>query len=973
MDQLGIDVVVTLLDPDGEPRIQLDKLTGKTEPEEVLWLAETAGTHRLEIAALADDAVAGRYAVELESRRPATRRDRDRVRAELLMADGDRLRRQGDGDSRRLAVERFREAIELWRQLEDPARLSRGYYRLGQTLGDPDQAIVAFERVLEHLEHAPNPWREAATLHWLGHLHFRQGDLDGAVELYRRALPSRRGAGDSRGEALTHNNLGLTYQILGEIPESLEHYQLALEIYRDRGDASDEAQTLHNLGKSYLLTGLAREALDNLTRALAIRERLGSPADQASTLTAIGHARAASGDPEGALAAHRRALDLSRRAGQRRLQAIVLSNMAWAQRRLQHSRAARELFEEALAIFRDLGDRHNEANTLYNIGLVLDDSGSSRQAIRHFHQALAFYEATQNRHNQVAILHHLALAEIRLGELDPARAHLETALAEIERLRTKPRSHSLRYSYFATQQSHYETYVDLLMELHRRQPGAGHDAAALTASERARARSQLDALTESNADLKRGADPELRQRERGLEHDIETLELRRTRLLELETAQSEAELAAIDQQLRELLIEHGRVQGLIRLASPQYAALTQPRPLAATEIQRRVVDRDTLLLEYSLGEQRSYLWAVTPRAIESFELPARAEIEPAAERAYKLLSSSHLTAARLPTELALQELGQLLLRPVAGLIAGKRLLIVADGALQYIPFAALPTPASSGEAADGSPSPYYPRPPLVESHEVVSMPSASTLAVLRDQLGRRRSDPRVAVLADPVFDAEDPRLRGDPPAAPSASAARGAARPEPRRYERLIFSRQEADDILALVPPEASFAAIGFEANRDTVLGGHLAPFRYLHFATHGELNTAHPELSRLVLSQLDAEGRAREGFVFAHEIYNLELAADLVVLSACQTALGTEIRGEGLLGLTQGFMYAGATSVIVSLWSVDDQATAELMARFYRHLLVEGLRPAAALRAAQRSIRAERRWMAPYFWAGFILQGEWR
>ncbi len=253
------------------------------------------------------------------------------------------------------------------------------------------------------------------------------------------------------------------------------------------------------------------------------------------------------------------------------------------------------------------------------------------------------------------------------------------------------------------------------------------------------------------------------------------------------------------------------------------------------------------------------------------------------------------------------------------------------------------------------------------------MPSASTLAVLRDQISARRGPSHtLAVFADPVFELEDPRFRQEGSPAPP-SPGRGPAGPAPRRYDRLIYSAGEAEDILALVPAESAFAAIGFEANRDAVMSGGLADYRLLHFATHGVLNTERPGLSRLVLSQLDREGKERDGFVFAHEIYNLELAADLVVLSACETALGAEIRGEGLLGLTQGFMYAGAASVLVSLWNVDDQATAELMARFYRELLVEGLLPAAALRAAQVAISRDDRWRAPYFWAGFVLQGEWR
>jgi CHAT domain-containing protein len=255
------------------------------------------------------------------------------------------------------------------------------------------------------------------------------------------------------------------------------------------------------------------------------------------------------------------------------------------------------------------------------------------------------------------------------------------------------------------------------------------------------------------------------------------------------------------------------------------------------------------------------------------------------------------------------------------------------------------------------------------------MPSASMLAALRDQLeGRPPAEGLLAVLADPVFELDDPRVRGLPSSTASGTRVRGRLKPAPRHFERLAFSRFEADRILALVPPAESFKATGFDADRTVVISGRLSGYRLLHFATHGELNTEYPELSRLVLSRVDAQGEPRaDDSIFAHEIYDLDLPADLVVLSACETALGAEIRGEGLLGLTQGFFYAGAARVLVSLWKVDDEATAELMAHFYESLLARGQQPARALREAQAAIRGQKRWRAPYYWAGFVLFGEWR
>ncbi|HEY7912881.1 MAG TPA: CHAT domain-containing protein, partial [Blastocatellia bacterium] len=319
------------------------------------------------------------------------------------------------------------------------------------------------------------------------------------------------------------------------------------------------------------------------------------------------------------------------------------------------------------------------------------------------------------------------------------------------------------------------------------------------------------------------------------------------------------------------------------------------------------------------------------------------------------------------------------LAPVAQQLGNKRLVIVADGALQYVPFAMLPDPTLGKNQ------------PLIVSHEVVSLPSASALAIQRAELQGRKPAPKMlAVIADPVFDRTDARLTR--PATETDDKGQALTLNDARSIEhlaeksddkagttrrmvipRLPFTRQEASRLLALTPKDSSFGAIDFQANRKTVLKGELSQYRYVHFATHGLLDSERPGLSSLVLSMVDEKGQQQDGFLRANDIYNLKLPAELVVLSACQTGLGKEIKGEGLVGLTRGFMYAGAARVVVSLWNVNDRATAELMTKFYEKMLKRGERPAAALRAAQVEMWRQRQWQSPYYWAAFTLQGEWR
>jgi CHAT domain-containing protein len=308
---------------------------------------------------------------------------------------------------------------------------------------------------------------------------------------------------------------------------------------------------------------------------------------------------------------------------------------------------------------------------------------------------------------------------------------------------------------------------------------------------------------------------------------------------------------------------------------------------------------------------------------------------------------------------------------------------VAPGALSYLPFAALPAPEDEKRSAGD----YE---PLIAKHEVVSIPSASVLSVIRrETAGRQRATKSVAVLADPVFEESDPRLEsakngnssGERPAASTADAEyseltraiRTMNFPDARAgFTRLAFSRQEAESIIALTPGGTGLKATDFNASRALAKSRQLNEYRILHFATHGLLNSERPELSGLVFSLIDREEKPQDGFLRLHEVYNLQLNADLVVLSACETGLGKEVKGEGLIGLTRGFMYAGAPRVVASLWNVDDLATAELMKLFYQRMLKDRLPAGAALRAAQLELSRQKRWASPYFWAGFVLHGEW-
>jgi len=655
--------------------------------------------------------------------------------------------------------------------------------------------------------------------------------------------------------------------------------------------------------------------------------------------------------------------------------ATSLNNIASCYAHLGDKQKALEYYTQAVALQRSVQNDRQLATTLRNFGVFQRDEGQTEKALEYLNEARTLSAKVGDRDTEASVLSELARLEFTRGDLLPARKLIAEAIARSESVRINLKSQSFRTSYLASVRKYYEFEIEVLMRLHQQRPNEGFDAAAIEVSEKSRARSLLELLREARAEIQQGVDPSLIERESHLRRLIAEAAERQTRLLSGKYTEEQA--SAASKEIDALTTEYDQVQARIRQSSPRYASLVEPAPLSVAEIQKRVLDQNTLLLEYALGEQKSFVWVVAHDSVKSFELPGRAAIEQGAKRFYQLLTER---GAAVPNETLAQRqqrlahvdtdypqaaasLSRMLLAPVAAELGQKRLLIVAEGVLQYVPFAALPL---NGDA------------PLIVDHEIVNLPSASVLAMLREEFGNRKpASKSVAVIADPVFTANDPRLATAVKTAvkesPFLDAQRSAAESGVNDLARLRFSRQEADEITRLAGETRNLKAVDFAANRSTATDARLGDYQIVHFATHGLINNQHPDLSGVVLSLVDEQGRPQNGFLRLYDIYNLKLNADLVVLSACQTALGKEIKGEGLVGLTRGFMYAGAPRVVATLWRIDDRATADMMRRFYQAMLKDGLRPSAALRSAQLSMLRDRRWHSPHFWAPFTLQGEWR
>ncbi|HXD34595.1 MAG TPA: tetratricopeptide repeat protein [Pyrinomonadaceae bacterium] len=1048
VDQRGIDVVVALFGPGGGKIVEVDSPNGTQGPESLSAIADISGTYRLEVRSLEKDVSAGRYEVKIQELRAATTQDNSRVAAERTFMRAELLRVQGTAESLRKSIESYEEVLPLYRVLGDRSGEAIALNNVGavyDSLGESRKALDYYTQALSLRRTDGDRQGEVATLNHIGGIYSDLGDKQKALEYFMQALPLYRVVGDRRGEAITLNNVGAIYNSLGERSRALDYFRQALLLIRAVGDRQGEVVTLNNIGRIYSDLGEKQSALDYFTQALSITGADTDRVGQAITLNNIGLIYAELGDHAKALEIYHRVLADMHEIKSRFGEAQVLNSIGGIYNRLGDRQKALEYYRQALILFRELRDRGGEANLLANIGLIyseigdnqkaldylnqalpllrlvrnrsgeaqmLTDIGSiyaslgeNQKALSYFEQAISLWRAVGDRSGEAVTLYKIASINRSRGSLIEGKSQIEQALGIIESLRTEIVNPGLRTSYSMSVGGYYELYIDLLMRLHKLQPSMGYDAAALQANERVRARSLLETLQEERADIRLGVDSELLQQERSLRQRLNIKAQRQMQLLS--AAHTDQEASAISLEIDALITDLQQVEGNIKQISPRYAALMQPQPITLKEIQHQVVDDDSLLLEYSLGDDGSYLWAVGPNSIDSYELPKRGEIEAVARRVYELLTmriqdNKTLDRQRSGTSFAYADyekeasaLSEMLLGPVRAKLGTKRLLIVAPGALQVIPFAALPEPAPARpglkDRSQGKKKVNYDnalaaiQPSfLVINHEIVYLPSASVLLISRSNAKREQPSKTLAVFADPVFERNDPRVRAISKTDrmdkdPDEQGAQGLKMVKDEigevgiRIARLPGTRREALSILSFVSPQKSLAALDFQASRRTATSPDLRNYRIVHFATHAFINSVHPELSGIVLSLVDEDGRPQDGFLRAHELFNLNLSAQLVVLSGSETGLGKEIRRGGVPELTYGFMYAGAASVLVSLWSINDFATAELMSRFYQKLLRDDLRPAAALRLAQIEMSKDKKWRAPYYWGAFVLQGEGR
>ncbi len=973
-EQQGVDVALRLLDAEGNVEIEVDRPTSIRGTERLSVVHHGAQTIRRQLRIASTAVSSGTCRITLRIESPVGPVHHQQQDAERAYARG-RLLRATD---HLVAASEFAVAAELWQQLQVRDWLAFSLRAQGKALLRANQsgaALVPLEAARGHFEELGTEgeiW--LVTIHNdLGEALRKAGDATTAIAHFQQAGQLATQHQDEAGLAAALQNEGQVRELFGEQEQALRLYLDALaraEMQPARREM--EIRLRVRAANVYLTLNLADDAA-HLLDPIADLESL-PPTLRDEVILARARLAEAGNNLRTAAASHRQALDFFSQHGLVAGQLQALNSLGQLYRRFGGYDESVRYLQQAVELAEKAKFPPGIALARANLGRTLGLTGDLEGSIAHFDSALKLAEEQKILQVQASCHFGLAWVQRQQRDLQTALHHIERALGLTEQLRQQHPNRQLRGELQAIKHHYHELHVEVLAELGQPSPPmddrirleaeavviaeSGPDlpdysVLAWQASDRAKARLLLDQLQEQHVDLYSDVAPATLARLRDLETEIDELQERRLRTMRPQVPAEQRE--AIETQLTAVQHQYKMLDAEIRVDSRHYRNLNDPPSLTLQQLRADWLNEDTALVSYQLGENQSHLWYIDDHQFQHARLPPRSELEQKVRRLHDAWSQGATTAGALEADLS-----TILLGPLARWAPKSRLVISADGPLHALPFAALRAPGGGSNF-------------LIQDYEVVQVPSVTVLAALQPILEQRTTPSQdLFLLADAVYSSSDPRngntaTKLDIP----SERLRGALSDGRVTLPRLPGTRREAEAILALIGDRPAFSALGFTASRTTLDRVQLDDFRILHFATHGLVHNQHPELSGLVLSLWNEQGEAQDGYLYVQRIARLRLRADLVVLSACDTGQGRELRGEGVQSLAHAFLVAGAPRLVVSVWKVDDNATADLMTRFYSGMYQQGLRPAAALRAAQKQLIENG--MPVSHWAGFIHLGDWR
>lgn len=885
VEQKGIDLALKISNPRGRTICTIDRWTSGYGAEPAEFISDTTGNYTLKIWAVQKHAAARDVVLSVSPLTDASNADRRRVfellRAVNIYYEAQQLYAKGRDEATVKALAKFREAL---RALPDgyPLWRASAWTNIGETLYDTDdfeKSLPVYRQALEYWGVAKELDGEAETLYNIAVDLYQSGAPTDAFTDCHDALYKWERVGDTKGQAIALALLGRIDQSRGQYHSALDDYMKAIPMIESTGDYMWDGYILHDLGMLYFALGDTDGALTEYNKVLAIEKKHPDPEAEAHILHHIGEVYVASSRYSDAAPILARALqietdDLGR--------ATTLIHMAAVQENQGHLATAMSSAQEALKIRKEQGYELGLPQALLRIGLLYLRMGNTLQARDVLNDARKFSEQLGDESGVAAALDALARTELGAGQLEQAQKYSEGAVQMAEGLRTHITSTEFRALYFSTVHEYFETYIDVLMRLRASTHDPSYIEMALNISERARARSMLDGISGIAGQIENTAPLGLRKEQRDLSEALSTASQQRLQLMA--EGKPNKGLSVLQTRIVELNEKLRLVQERIRAGDPRYTAFLASKPYTVPTLQR-ALDPQTNLLEYFVGTSRSYLWVISRQKLTSFELPGKAELSRLVNAYYDELGirlNQHLSdempvrAAGAKEQLSSisLELSRVLIEPAATLLADKRLAVVLDGPLEYLPFSALPLPqTSSGTMSTGS---THPMQPLITEHEIVELDSASVWLAARKHRRPAGWKKEVASFADPVYNTRDTRYvlqrRG---AATCVAGTKSAGIRALSGFARLVFSAKEEDVVERYVARDREARADGFDANLENFEHQDLQQFRFIHLATHAVVDPQSPPSSGIILSLIDKCGHPLDGFLGLARIYNLRMAAD--------------------------------------------------------------------------------------------------
>lgn len=840
-----------------------------------------------------------------------------------------------------LMIEYQEKALYLFRQAEDKSGeaevltyLSYSYVMNNDRLKGKEQA----QRAVEIQRELGNKRGLAFALISLGDAHKRMGEWQAAVTLFREAERIFPDKLDSYEKAILYDRFGVFYETYGDLIEAQKYYEKALNLFLELGNVFGSSELLTVLGQVSKQLGQQSLAISYFNQAREIAEKSKDP-------VSLGMADENLGD-------------------------------VYFDQKL--NKKALNYYKNALKNFEKVGMQHLIASVTEKLGKQAEYQGNAVQARRLYQSALEMNKRIHSRVAQAQTLFSLAKLDNAQNQTAAALTNIEESLKLTEYLHNDIANSKLKRDYLSEAFARYELYVDLLMKMHQKSSNENYAIRGLQAAEQARSRSMIEILSLTQANFTKDAPPEIVQREKEL-HNL--LNLKADKLTDaLSSKAPQAAIRKLDGEINELELQLEEIKAVLKQSSPIYSTFRNSSPFDLDEFQKRVLDDNSLLLEFHFGEERSYLWLVDKLEVVSFVLPPREQINRGLENLRELLVAreikkeesiddyqKRIREAENRYSLEAQNLSNVIFGQIADKIINKRLIVVPDGNMHYFPVSALPLPnAKSGE-------------PILLTNETIYESSAQMLSLITktgDQVAQAKKN--LLVFSDPVFSADDSRLSAKSNEIENSSiesylAGKFRFAESLDMLPRLVASKEESDSVISIVGAEGADVFSGFSANREQLFNAKVSDYKIIHLAAHGLIDKDRPELSGIILSRYDEKGRKIDEFLRLRDIYALNFSADLVVLSACSTSVGKQVKGEGLMSLNNAFLQSGAKSVVSSFWKVDDYATVELMKNFYAALAGGTNTPSQALRQAQLKMMQNPRYKSPFYWAAFNLQGNYR